>query len=236
MRTGQRPDAGGPCQLLGKLCSLGNDVSRSGAWSGVVALPALRLGWVGRTDAGEPMRRRVTDLIAAHLAQIEARMVELRSTQARPATLRTRWSPSPARGRGATRRGRLRDELGASTTADPDRRDGVPAMAFGASPSLGQVPQHDFALGGVVVARQVEAFKARTDAGRAEHSRRPGRRVAARGDGAAPPAARGDHPSAACRVPHPWASDVTAWDGQVTRAGQYGRRSAWSPSWVAAGR
>jgi hypothetical protein len=95
MRTGQRPDAGGPCQLLGKLCSLGNDVSRSGAWSGVVALPALRLGWVGRTDAGEPMRRRVTDLIAAHLAQIEARMVELRSTQARPATLRTRWSHRP---------------------------------------------------------------------------------------------------------------------------------------------
>jgi hypothetical protein len=53
-----------------------------------------------------------------------------------------------------------RDELGAWTTADPTRRDGVPAAAFGSWPGPGQVPQRDFTVGGVVVARQAEAFEA----------------------------------------------------------------------------
>jgi hypothetical protein len=53
-----------------------------------------------------------------------------------------------------------REELGAWTTADRDRRDGVAASAFGASPRTGEVPQRDFMLGGVVVARQDEAFEA----------------------------------------------------------------------------
>jgi hypothetical protein len=67
-----------------------------------------------------------------------------------------------ARAADAAQRGErgYRDELAAWATADPDRRDGVPATAFGAWPGPGQVPQRDFTLGGVVVARQVEAFEA----------------------------------------------------------------------------
>jgi nitroreductase len=52
-----------------------------------------------------------------------------------------------------------REELGVWTTADPARRDGVATTAFGSWPSPGQVPQRDFTVGGVVVARQVEAFE-----------------------------------------------------------------------------
>jgi nitroreductase len=53
-----------------------------------------------------------------------------------------------------------RQELGAWTTADPSRRDGIPATAFGASPMPDQVPQRDFTVGGVVVPRHEEAFEA----------------------------------------------------------------------------
>jgi nitroreductase len=53
-----------------------------------------------------------------------------------------------------------REELGAWTTADPSRPDGVAAPAFGAWPGPGQVPQRDFTAGGVVAARQAEAFEA----------------------------------------------------------------------------
>ena len=51
-------------------------------------------------------------------------------------------------------------ELGRWTTADPARRDGVPASAFGAAPGTAQVPQRDFTQGGVAVDRQEEAFEA----------------------------------------------------------------------------
>ena len=51
-------------------------------------------------------------------------------------------------------------ELGRWTTADPARRDGVPASAFGAAPGPEQVPQRDFTQGGVAVDRQEEAFEA----------------------------------------------------------------------------
>lgn len=53
-----------------------------------------------------------------------------------------------------------REELGAWTTADSTRPDGVAASAFGAWPGPGQVPQRDFTVGGVVVARRAEAFEA----------------------------------------------------------------------------
>jgi nitroreductase len=53
-----------------------------------------------------------------------------------------------------------REELGAWTTADSTRPDGVAASAFGTWPAPGQVPQRDFTVGGVVVARQAEAFEA----------------------------------------------------------------------------
>ncbi|HZD67919.1 MAG TPA: hypothetical protein VFA45_03060, partial [Actinomycetes bacterium] len=53
-----------------------------------------------------------------------------------------------------------RAELGAWTSADPTRRDGVPAAAFGSSPTPDQLPQRDFTVGGVVAARPEEAFEA----------------------------------------------------------------------------
>ena len=53
-----------------------------------------------------------------------------------------------------------REELGRWTTADPARRDGVPASAFGAAPGPEQAPQRDFTQGGVAVDRQEEAFEA----------------------------------------------------------------------------
>ncbi len=53
-----------------------------------------------------------------------------------------------------------RAELGRWTTADPARRDGVPASAFGAAPGPEQVPQRDFTQGGVAVDRQEEVFEA----------------------------------------------------------------------------
>jgi nitroreductase len=53
-----------------------------------------------------------------------------------------------------------REELGRWTSADPARRDGVPASAFGAAAGPEQVPQRDFTQGGVAVDRQEEAFEA----------------------------------------------------------------------------
>ena len=68
-----------------------------------------------------------------------------------------------------------RAELGRWTTADPARRDGVPASAFGAAPGPEQVPQRDFTQGGVAVDRQEEAFEAAPTLARGDHGCRHGR-------------------------------------------------------------